>query len=388
MKTLFRIPLAALALLLMMAFRPQTLPTLEKADVLTFFKALPKSDLPERLSSPEAREAYFNKFRFMVEEGALGDGEGPEETARKLDHALFWSDYLDYAEDITDEPYQSEDVPHPYLNLYVYAGSEKGKQFGVIRSGAYVDGEDHRNPDKCYWLDTASGRLNPTALPLDPPYTVEDLTANTLLTYGAPNLYYLIRDKRFIQVFHDGGMDVLIEEVGKSDVSYDWNGSRFVRNRTQPHYCLYNYSFAHFMLGEKVPFNVPEYTTKLVSSEGYEFCYYLVKDGEEEPTLIFRTDTDDNIFMIEVCSSAYCNPYGIHPGMLVTDFLKVVEGVDARFPEPSYISYNDADPDFVTIYTGIDEDFIYKVPKDQYKGDGKFVPGARIARVAVVNAVG
>ena len=190
------------------------------------------------------------------------------------------------------------------------------------------------------------------------------------------------------KVFYDRGMDVAIEDVGKTDVSYDWNGESFVRNYSRPVLCIYNYGFANMILGERVPFSVPEYSTSLVQTGEYEFIYHLVKKGATEPTLIFHASPDDHLFMIEVCSGPYCNPYGIYPGMPVADFQKVVEGVNARLPEPMYVSYNDSGEDFVTIYVGFDEDFHYMVPKTQYKGSGNFVPGAKIARVVVVNAVG
>lgn len=381
---------AALAALLSLPFcGAGELPELSKQDVLVFFKALPAKDLPDQLATQEARETYWEKFRFMSEDGALADGEGPEETTPKQEHSLFWSDFLDtYDQEISDEPVQSENSPHPYVNIYLFAGAKKGVQFGVLKSGAFIGGDEKVNPDKYYWFDANTSTLTPASLVLLPAYTADDLTANTLLFHGTQNLYYAVKKEKFHQSFHDGGMDVYIEDVGKTDVSYDWNGEAFVRNYTKPVYCIYNYGFANIMLGDTVPFSVPEYSTTVIESTEYETIFKLEKEDEDKPALIFHADKMDHILMIEVCSGAYCNPYGIYPGMPVADFQKVVDKINARLPEPPYVSYNDSDPEFVTIYTGFDEDFHYMVPKSQYKGNGKFAPGAKIARVVVENAVG
>ena len=74
--------------------------------------------------------------------------------------------------------------------------------------------------------------------------------------------------------------------------------------------------------------------------------------------------------------------------MKVSEFMELVAKINSRYDEPTYVSFNDENADFVDIYAGFDEDFVYRVPKSQYMGDERFAPDAVIARVVVINAVG
>lgn len=359
------------------------LPVLAKGDVLAFFKAIPAQDLPARIATPEQREAYFEKFSLMSEDGALADGPGY--SGPTTENAVFWSDYLDYDE----MPVEDMDLPHPYANLYVYAGAESGKLFGILKSGAYVDGDVQVNPEKYYWFDSAKAKMSAAKLSLKPAYTEDDITADPLITYGAGNLFYAIKNGGVENNYYDRGMEVYIRDVGSTGVVYDWDGVSFVRSTGKPIPCIYNWGFGNFSMGSKVPYDIPGYATNFVSASEYEHTYAIVKSGETEPSLVLVTDAEDEIFDIEVCSPAYSNPYGIYPGMPFSDFLTKVNEIGALFPEPPYISYTeDAEDEFVSIYTGMDEDFYYKVDKAFYAGDESFREGAVIARVCVINAVG
>lgn len=364
------------------------LPVLDKADVLAFFNALPASDLPSQLESAEARERFYKRFRDMSESGMLADGEGPEESVLKTDNAIFWSEFLEDPENYGFDESGENDV-HPYCNIYIYSGTEKGRQFGIIQSGAYTADGEIANPDKCYWFDAAEDKLTPAELTLVPKYTADDLTSDALLTYGAHNLYYAVKEGKVHHYFYDRGMEVAIQEVGKTDVIYEWNGVNFERDAAAKVYCIYNYAFAGFMLGDKVPWDVPGYSTKAVEiPTPYTYRYDLIRAGAEEPTLIFMADDSGTITSIEVCSGSYKNPYGIYPGMPVADFLDVVAKVNARLPEPSYTSYN-PNGEFVDIYVGFDEDFCYKVPLDKFVvHEDRFTPDAVIARVVTIAGQG
>lgn len=278
---------------------------------------------------------------------------------------------------------------HPYVNLYVYSGAKDGMRFGVLKSGAYVDGDIKVNPEKYYWLDSKSGKLSKASLPLDPPYTEDDLTADALITYGNPNLYYAIKNGGVGNYYYDSGMEVEILEVGRTGVIYDWNGVSFVRSSGKPLSFIYNWGFANIGFNDIISYDIPGYTTTFESADEYERKFSITKDGEDEPTLIIFTDTEDRITTIEVCSSAYCNPYGLYPGMPFSDFIRKVNEIGELFPETPYVSYiDDADEDYIIIYTGMDEDFYYKVEKAYYNGDETFTDDAKIARVCVINAVG
>ena len=399
MKKLFRILLPALAATLLAAVScneaPQAagksfdeLPALQKTDMLAFFKALPAQLLPEKMREDAERERYFKAYRFMAEDGILADGEGPEETALKTDNALMWTDYLD-TPDGFDYDGGDEDTPHPYLILHLYQGADEGKAFGIVRAGAYVNGGEQKEPERYFWMDKESGKLTEAKLKLNPPYTADDLTADVLTTYGCENLFYSVKSNKFTNHYHDRGMVVLIDEVGLTQVAYEWNGVEFVRDPSYKLPCIYNFGFAHIMLGETVPFSIPGYST----DEGgdpydYETIYHLTKKGESSPTLIFHADNNTNVFEIEVCSGPYTNAYGIGPGTPVDDLYKVNESISKRWGENYTLTINDLDSSFVYIYASFDEDFVYSVPRDQYLGDEKFAPGAKIARVSVINSVG
>lgn len=364
----------------------EELPKVEESDLLAFFKALPSADLPELVQDPGKREEYFKKYIVMRTDGMLGDGDGIY-AAPSTDNVVFWSDYFEELSGTEME--DSEDRPHPYLNFYVYAGVESGKFFGIVKSGSFEDSGEKKNPEKYFWYDSASAKLTPCELPLNPRYTEEDLTAEPLLTFGHGDLYFSIKKGGVFNTYYDKGMEVYIEDIGSTGVIYDWNGVEFVRNVTDRIPCIRNWGFANIDLGSDISWTVPGYTTDLVSATEYERTFTLVKSGETKPTLVFTTDNDDEIFMIDVCSPAYCNPYGIYAGMPFPEFIEKVQDISESYGfELPFISINDSEADFVVIYARMDEDFCYKVDKSEYIGDGQFADGAKIARVCVMNAVG
>lgn len=364
----------------------EELPKVEESDLLAFFKALPSADLPELVQDPGKREEYFKKYIVMRTDGMLGDGDGIY-AAPSTDNVVFWSDYFEELSGTEME--DSEDRPHPYLNFYVYAGVESGKFFGIVKSGSFEDSGEKKNPEKYFWYDSASAKLTPCELPLNPRYTEEDLTAEPLLTFRHGDLYFSIKNGGVFNTYYDKGMEVYIEDIGSTGVIYDWNGVEFVRNVTDRIPCIRNWGFANIDLGSDISWTVPGYTTDLVSATEYERTFTLVKSGETKPTLVFTTDNDDEIFMIDVCSPAYCNPYGIYAGMPFPEFIEKVQDISESYGfELPFISINDSEADFVVIYARMDEDFCYKVDKSEYIGDGQFADGAKIARVCVMNAVG
>lgn len=361
------------------------LPAVEESDMLAFFKAVPASDLPDMLKEAEKREVYFNKYIVMRTDGMLGDGDGLY-AAPSTDNVIFWSDYFEELSGTEMEDF--EDRPHPYLNLYVYAGVEQGKFFGIIKSGSFDDSGEKKNPYKYYWFDSAAAKVTPSELPLNPPYTENDLTADPLMTFGHGDLYYALKDGIF-NSYYDKGMEVYIEDIGRTGVIYDWNGVEFVRNVTDRIPCIQNWGFANIDLGSNVSWVIPGYNTEFVAASEYEQTYNLVKEGGNEPVLVFTTDNNGEIFMIDVCSPAYSNPYGIYAGMPFPDFIEKVNDVSESYGfEIPYISIDDSRADFVVVYARMDEDFCYKVARSEYLGDGQFADGAKIERVCVMNAVG
>lgn len=357
-------------------------------ELWTVFCNMPESVLPEYLKEPGNRAGFRTKFTEM-QDGVLGDGEGFMDRWAKSDNSIYWSDYFTQPDDYDWSAHEDDQSVHPYINLHAYQGKDNAEVFVVLERGSFADDNDNKEPDKYFWYNKENGKFSPAGLKMDKPYTESDLTEDPLLLYGSENLFYAIQDKHYYPVYGDRGFQVFIEDVGMSGVKYEWNGNSFIRKTGESSMCLYNYGFgSSISMGDPVPFSVPGYKTEEASVSGqFETLYNLVKDGEEEPTLVFHADPSINITGIEVCSPRYSNVYGIHPGMPVSEFMQIVADINADYDEPTYTSIVEGDI-FIEIYTGFDEDFVYKVRKDEYLGSEQFRPDARIARVMLTNAVG
>ena len=105
------------------------------------------------------------------------------------------------------------------------------------------------------------------------------LTADPLMTFGHGDLYFSIKNGGIFNSYYDKGMEVYIEDIGRTGVLYDWNGVEFVRNVKDPIPCIQNWGFANIDLGSKISWMVPGYTTDLVAATEYEYTYTLVKEG-------------------------------------------------------------------------------------------------------------
>ena len=363
------------------------LPALQADELWAVFCAIPESVLPDYLKTAGRRSAFRQKFNEM-QEGVLGDGEGIMDKWAQSDNSIFWSDYFTKPDEDDWSLTEDEHTSHPYVNMHAYQGAGGAKVFAVVQLGSYADGEENKEPDKYYWYDKKSGKISEARLKLDKQYTDADLTEDPLLLYGSENLFYAIRNKQYYPTYCDRGLKIYIEDVGMSGVMYEWDGSMFRRNTTDGSTCLYNYGFGSIAIGDSVPFSVPGYITEEAGYDGpYEALYKLTRDGEDGPTLIFHADPEIKVTGIEVCKPGYNNIYSIHPGMKVSEFMKIVADINSGYDEPTYTSVVEG-KDFIEIYTGFDEDFVYMVSKDDYLGEEQLKPEATIARVMLTNAVG
>ena len=364
------------------------LPVLQDEDLWAVFQAIPESVLPDDVKSPEVRSAFKTRFD-ELQDGVLGDGEGFLDKWSQSENSIYWSDYFSKPDDYvwSDE---DEHVAHPYVNLHAFSGADGEKIFAVLKRGAYLEGEEEKEPDLFYWFDKASGKISSASLKLDAPYSEDQITEDALLLYGSENLFYAVKEKKYAPYYCDRGFKVMIEDVGDSGIKYEWDGKRFVRDSKSGTVSIYNYGFGNnIILGESVPFSVPGYKTESAESGSeYEHIYNLVKEGETEPTIVFHSDNDINIIGIEVCSERYANIYNIRPGMKVSECMQILDSLGEDLEDKPYISIVEDGNGFVTIYNGFDEDFFYKVRKEDYLGNEQFAPEARIARVCVANAAG
>ena len=364
------------------------LPLVEADSIWEFLQAIPGDVFPDELKSVEARKAYRSNYEYLTDDGILGDGEGFTDISESSDNFVYWSDYFSKPEDYewTDE---DNEKPHPFVRFNVYHGVEENELYGIFTHGEYVDDGEKIINNTCYWYDTASGKLTPAKLNLNPPYTTDDLTEDTLLMYGSDELYFAIKNGRYGPNYYDRGFTVYINDVGITDVQYEWNGVEFVRETENLIPCIYNFGFSHISIGDDITYSIPGYTTERVSDENpFDRIYSVTKKGENDPTLLFHVGDDYKISEIVVCKGRYCNPYGIYPGMPMDAFMLRVGNINNRFDDTPYVSIVDQGDGFVNIYTGFDEDFVYSVPAGDYLGDERFAPDAKLARVTVINAVG
>lgn len=363
------------------------LPEIQEADKLAAFKALPASVLPKELASPEKREAYFNRIDELFE----GEGEdmlGGENCTS--DNSIYWTDYFN---DPDNYDFESDDIEHPHFSLYLYQGVKKDQLYCLTNSGSYKGDIEKKDPEHFFLFDKSSGKIKEVPMIIKPEYTQDTLVEDPIITYGSESLYYSLRDGKFYNNYFDSGFNVSIEDVGDSGVRYDWNGVCFVRNKDAKVRCIYNFGFANIQMGNDIPWNIPGYTTSLIENKNLygsvdETTVSVVRDGETEPTLIVSSMTDFGIEEIEVCDGKFSNIYGIYPGMPVSTLYEILEELASYWEEKPYISVIPINDEFVAVCTGTDEDFYYKVPKDQYRPDETFTPDAKVARVVIVNAVG
>ena len=364
------------------------LPVLQEDELWAVFYALPDSVMPEEIKPAAAREAFKAKFTDM-QDGVLGDGEGFFDKWSDTNNSIYWIDYFSKPEDYvwSDE---EEQVAHQYINLHVYAGADTNRLFAVVQKGAFLDGNDNAEADACYWFDKSSKKMSAASLQLDTPYTEDQITEDALLLYGSENLYYAIKNKKYSPNYVDRGFKIYIDDVGECGIHYEWDGTRFVRNTKDGTVCLYNYGFGNnIIIGKSVPFSVPGYKTEEAGRKGeLEIIYNLIKEGEDDPALIIHADNNINITEIEVCSGRYSNIYNIHPGMKVSELMSILAELSSGLEDPVYTSILEDENGFVVIYHGFDEDFAYKVKKEDYLGNEQFKPEATIARVTLTNAVG
>ncbi len=397
MKTFFKCIAPALALLAISCTGGEKqvgkpfdeLPDIATEQLWKSFAAIPKEDLPEKLQSPEYR-LQFEKQLEELQEGMMGDGEGLEAMDEwyESDNSIYWSDYFTLPEDYdwSDEP---DDAEHPYVSLNGYSNTDGTRIFLAVQCGSYDSEGNSDSGIKYYWYDVASGKCSAAQLPMDKPYTPDDLAEDTLLHYGVASLYYSLKDGKYYPTFYDRGFEVFIEDVGESGVRYNWDGTQFVKTEKKHMITLYSYGFSHIMLRDNMPFDIPGYQAVRIENDNeYECIYELRKDGESEPTLVFHTSPSLEIIDIELCTDRYANTYGFYPGMPYEDFLEKVEDFNQYYEEPPYLSVvTDMDENYAYVFWGYDEDFYYLVDKKFVKGD-KIAPNAKIARVGVTAAVG
>lgn len=373
----------------------EELPPLTQESTWAFFRALPVDALPAQVATVEQRQAYMVGYLAMMEENAADfdydEDYNPDDPANLS--TITWSEAFLSEEAAFDSEHGG---PTEYATLLIYPGLDPDKLFGILQRGSFTGEGSTTLPEKYYWYSIGKNKVSQVAqLPMNKPYTEDDLTADPLLSYGAEGLYYAIKQKQYDQVYMPKQMQVYINSVGLTDVVYDWKGVGFVRDETYKSPVIYNYAFANIPLGGKVPWNINGFTTSYVDSEGGP-RYDITKDGESEPTLSVMANQYDGmkIWGIFVYSDRYCNYNGIYPGMKANEAIGKLQETNRRYygencPPTVSPHYYDVDgKEYAAIFSGFEDNFIYIVDKDKYLENNKFTDDATILAIEIVNGVG
>lgn len=386
------------------------LPALEEQAVWDFFYALPASALPEGLKTIQEREAYkaqyeayftaWEEFRNADEYDEespffgwymYGDIDGEEGGPERITYCLDWS-HWSYNLDLVGEQETEYEYPMYGFTMNVYPGLKENTYYASTRINKMTEDDYIEEPFQYFWFDRSKGKVTPSKLLLNMPYSVEEATSDGLLTYGVDNLYYILQEPEnaFDNFFYRKSMSVSMRGVGEFCSDYMWDGVRFVRDPNGPVEAIWSYCFGQIHLDDqKIPYDIHGYTTNYIGETNDGIRYDITRDGETSPTLSLYT-YDGTISGIEVWSPRYCTYDDIRVGMPVKDLLDIlrerIEDWQADWDEPVI---NDYDPDYVMILTGVDDNFFFFVKKDDnYLGNGNFRKGAVLHHIGIFNAVG
>ena len=287
---------AILALASLVAFAvpargADSLPALTPEKVWAFFEALPDADLPEGIATRAEREAFHKEYEEQraafetatEDEGYYGD------YLDEIDNQLFWSPTIldpawmqEVAEDLTEE-----NGPISYIILSVYPGADPDRLFGILELREDRSGGSRLMKTTCYWYSVSQKKATATALPLDVPYTDADLTDDGLLLLNKDELYWSMRDRCFDWIEEPERLIVTIQGVGATPVCYDWNGTKFVRDRSYSPMLVYSNGVGEINFGDPIPYSIHGYSTDWIpTEEDNVHAWGYIKEGESQPRIV------------------------------------------------------------------------------------------------------
>ena len=400
-KLAFLLTLAALVMLAVSAAPARAaspLQTPPPEQIWAFFEALPDADLPAGINTRAEREAFNKEYHDQLAEiAALQDQEDGEEYfygdyLEEIDHQLFWNPTIldagwmqEVAEDLTEE-----NGPMPSIILSVYPGADPDRIFGLLelRESRFDEGSV-LVATKYYWYSVSQKKATATTLPLDVPYTDADLTDDGLLLYNQNELYWAMRDRKFDWIEEPDRLIVTIQYIGATPVCYNWNGTKFVRDRNYNPMMVYENGIGNINFGQSVPFGIHGYSAEWISQDKDNVhAWGFVKEGESDPRIViyaygYGTWTVD---AIDILYPNYCLFEKIHVGMPASEAMEILKNYyswdeDARDP---YVSDFDGK---AWIFSGHDDPYMLGVDLKYFK-NGKLTPDAKISVVRIAPAVG
>lgn len=389
---------AILALASLVAFAvpargADSLPALTPEKVWAFFEALPDADLPEGIATRAEREAFHKEYEEQraafetatEDEGYYGD------YLDEIDNQLFWSPTIldpawmqEVAEDLTEE-----NGPISYIILSVYPGADPDRLFGILELREDRSGGSRLMKTTCYWYSVSQKKATATALPLDVPYTDADLTDDGLLLLNKDELYWSMRDRCFDWIEEPERLIVTIQGVGATPVCYDWNGTKFVRDRSYSPMLVYSNGVGEINFGDPIPYSIHGYSTDWIpTEEDNVHAWGYIKEGESQPRIViyaygYGPYTVDAIDVLYPGYKLFEKIYVGMPAAEAMEILKEFYSYDEEGRDP-YVSEFDGK---AWIFSGHEDPYQIGVDPEFFK-NGKLTPDAKVSVISIAPAVG
>jgi hypothetical protein len=367
--------------------------------VWAFFIALPDTGLPEGIDTRAEREAFYKEYHQHLDDIAeLQSQEDGEEFfygdyLEEIDYQLFWNPTIldpgwmqDVAEDLTEE-----NGPMPSIEFDVFPGSDPDRIFGMVEVREYRSGESVVLGTYNYWYSISQKKATAVSLPLDVPYTDADVTDDGLLLYNQNELYWAMRDRKFTWLAERDRIILILEGIGFVPVCYDWNGTKFVRDRSYNPMSVYSGGVGPIRFNESIPFNIHGYEAEWMDMEEENVrAWQIIKKGESEPRLIvysygvpYSTATVD---AIDILTPLYRLYEKIYVGMPAAEAMECIKEVYSYLDDEVKPYVSDFDGK-AWIFSGQDDPFQLGVDLKYFK-NGKLTPDAKISVIRIAPAVG
>ena len=361
--------------------------------VWAFFEALPDADLPAGINTRAERVQFHSDYEeniidyseFDEEDGEFFYGDGLEEVS----HQVFWNPTILTPEWIEDE---EGTEPMPSIELAVYQGTDPDRVFGLLEVFQYTPGTGYKKlGEHSYWYSVSRKTVSPVALPLDVPYTDDDITDDGMLFFNENELYWVMRDRLMEWYEEDNRITMMLNSIGATTLSYTWDGTKFVRDRNYNPLLVYGGGLGQIEFGKSVPFNIHGYNAFWQDTdEEYVRAWKYVKEGEDESKprfVIYSYGTGlITVDAIDVLYPNYKLFEKIHVGMSaneVMEFLKNYYSWDEEGRDP-YVSEFDGK---AWIFSGHDDPFSFGIDPKNVR-NGKPAANAKIEVIRIAPAVG
>ncbi len=369
-------------------------------NIWAFFEALPDAGLPEDINTRAKREGFHKDYEEKLLEIEAAQAEASEDGEEYYDDAVYLSpiEYSIFWDPTALEPYWiSQDYVEsegslPAISLATFQGSDPDRIFGILRIlETHFEESTTVKATQYYWYSVSKKTVTPTQLPLDVPYTDDDITDDGLYYYNTNELYWAMRDHHLDWDIDSNRITLNLDRIGNVPVRYNWNGTKFIRDRYYSPLGIYSNGIGNIQFGESVvTYGVHGYDIEWINiDEEYTRAWRYTKEGEDTQRMIVYAygngvATTD---AIDVYYPGYKLFDSIYAGMPAAEAIEAIkawyswEDPEARDP---YVSAFDGK---AWIFTGRDDPFMLAVDLKYFKND-KLTPDAVIEFIRIAPAVG